>query len=77
MSSLKSPSIILGPLFAETYIHTHNNNVGSISVNACNRTLGDVYSTKIYVWLPFSNANLVHATSIPLDVNERAWPGCI
>ena len=64
MSSLKSPSIRVGILVLETYISI----LGSMVISACSGTLGDLYITNICIQLALDILNVVHATSMPLDV---------
>ena len=39
--------------------------------NACNGTLGDLYTTNIWIWFVLFNLNVAHATSMLLYVNVR------
>jgi hypothetical protein len=67
MSSLKSPSIRVSKLAVET----RASSVDSMVVKACNGTVGDRYSTKMFMLFPLGNVKVLQATSMPLDVKEH------
>ena len=46
-------------------------------INACNGTPGDLYNTAICILLALGSVKVVQAISMPLDVNEYVWLGCM